>query len=204
MHKIALALALLSGIATTMNAEEIKLSANDLEQCSFEDPGAEPIWRFFLSFCKQQPAKNYPEKDFQALSKLPPKLHDVCLILRYELEWSNGGTQAAAVLEDATSSAKMLAMTAAAYAHFGDLQRQKMIIEIGGKLADHQESLDEADRNNKLDDYVSPLDKYDSLWETVDHSSIPAILKDIKSNPNDYIFSEAKPDPNGAAPMESK
>jgi hypothetical protein len=196
MPKIVLLISILLTIPTTMRAEERKLSVENIRSSSFEDPGAEPIWKFFVPFCAEQPAAVYPEKYFQALSKLPPKLRDVCLLLRYDLERNSGRTQGAALLEDRMSSPKMLKMTAAAYARFGDKQREKMITEIISKLAEHARTLEEADRIGKLDKYVSPLDKYDELWDSVDYDYASAIVKDMKANPTDYTYPQPKPKGN--------
>lgn len=182
---------MLLAATTLMHGEEMELTQSDLKKCTFEDPGAEPIWKFYVSFIDRQSGQAYSEKEFQALSKLPSKLRDACLLLRYELEWGNGGTQGAALWgEDIENSTKMLKMTASAYGRYGDKQREKMMHEIIGKLAEHAKSLDEADRNNTLDSYVSPLDKYDELWENVDYDYVEMLIKDMTKNPKDYTYTQ--------------
>lgn len=165
---------------------ELKLTPNDLENCSFEDPGAEPIWLFFVEYCRQQQASCYMDKEFQALEKLSPELRYVCLLLRYELMWSNGGTQHAALMDDLESSKKLLEMTASAYAHYGDSRREGMMMEIISLLEEHQTTLDEADRAGMLEDYASPLDRYDGLWEAVEFNYLAAIKREIEAHPQDY------------------
>ena len=188
MNNFILAFLITVAINTTMHAEEPNLTRAELTKCIFEDPGAEPIWRFFVEFCVKQPAPEYPEKEFQAIAKLSPKLRDVCILLRYELLWGNGGTQGAALMEDKPSSEKLLKMTAHAYERFGDKKRAKIMSGISSLLDKHYKTLEAADRAGKLEEYTSPLERYDELWENVDFDYFSAILKDIKANPADYTY----------------
>jgi hypothetical protein len=188
MKNLILALLITAAIDTTMHAEEPTLTRAELTECVFEDPGAEPIWGFFVAFCDKQPAPEYHEKQFQALAKLPPKLRDVCILIRYELLWGNGGTQSSALMEDKPSSEKLLKMTADAYERFGDKKRAKMMSEILSLIDKHDKTLEAAVRANKLEEFTSPLERYDELWENVDFEYFSAILKDIKANPADYTY----------------
>lgn len=167
---------------------ELSLTSNDLKSCSFDDPGADPIWLFFVEFCDQQQASSYMNKEFQALEKLSPQLRDVCLLLRYELMWGNGGTQHAALMDDQESSKRLLQMTASAYARYGDKRREEMMIEVIALLEEHQTTLDEALLTGELDDYVSPLDRYDDLWEAVEYNYWTAIKSDIDAHLQDYQY----------------
>ncbi len=178
---------------TALFAGEPTLSLDDIRNSRFADPGAEPIWQFYVKFWTKQSAPGSSEKELQALAKLPPKLRDVCLLLRYELEFGNGGTQGAALLDDLESSARLLRMTAAAYARFGDKERERMMREILSRLAGHTRTLEEAERSGKLDGYVSPLNAYDRPWEAVEYDYVAAIRKSMKAHPADYIWPQPAP-----------
>jgi len=183
------------GITGSAHAAESELTASDLKRSTFEDPGAEPIWTFFVAFCDEQPKAAYPAKTFQALSKLPPKLRDVCLLLRYELMWGSGGTQGAALLDNLENSTRMLRMTASAYRRFGDTQRARMMEEIIELLPTHQQKLNKADQNGTLDSFTSPLNRYDRLWEEIDFDYTEPVRNDIRAHPTEYFYPQVSATP---------
>jgi hypothetical protein len=170
------------------------LTLEEVKSLTFRDPGKEPLWQFYTSLIEGQNGEEWSVKEFTALSQLPPRLRQVVLAVRFDMLHREQGLQGAVLMDSADiipDSERMLGMTAAAFESIGETRRGRLLASMIPGIKEHIDHLDEAERENRLDEFVSPLDR-DEEWLEIGPSFVPELRQLVRDHAEELVFPPRK------------
>ncbi|MES2505755.1 MAG: hypothetical protein V4599_03570 [Verrucomicrobiota bacterium] len=168
-----------------------ELTREDVARLTFKDPANEALWAFYEELVEWTEGDTLGEREFEALKILPDRLRNMILVIRFEILQKSGGLQAAALLEDSadivSDSEKMLDLTAAAYEAIQVTSMSQFLKRLRPAIASHLQLLEEAERADGLEDFMSPLDR-DEMWEVLGYPHIPELRRQVRDFAPELVF----------------
>lgn len=170
------------------------LKLEEVQALTFREPEKEALWKFYAALVEHQDGEDWHGKEFTALGQLPPRLRDAVLAIRFDLLQKAQGLQGAALIDSpdfVADSERMLQLTAVAYDAIGEGTRSRLLRSMIPGIKEHLHLLETAEREERLDEFVSPLDR-DEEWLELGPSFVLALRQQVRDHAEEMVFPPTK------------
>lgn len=167
----------------------VTFTREDVDALGPLKPWYAPLAEFYEGLVSVQPGESVNEQEFAALKSVQPALRDALLVLRFNKRFDEQGLQGAIILEDAEDVAptlRMLEMTVCAFGTLGDERRAMFLQTLLPAVTLHFEALEQAEREDALDGFFSPLD-HDDAWTGLGLEWNHGLRKHIRDRPELFV-----------------
>lgn len=169
--------------------ESPAFTQEEVEALGSVKPWYLPLWTFYVRLVTAQRHESWDDKEFAALSALQPTLRDALLAIRLGQRFEDQGLQGAIILDEATGAEpciQMLSMTIRAYDALGDQPRARFLQALLPAVELHFSELERAERDDTLDEFMSPLD-LDDAWMGMDLHWVHELRRVARDKPTCYV-----------------